>query len=310
MRTASKLLAVAAACAVAGAAAASGDPALQGCWRSQQIRVTLADGSQHDQNGDCVISYGDAQARSTCHGDKGDTENVSGYEVIEPGRLRVAPLNGGVSSELRYRIEDDWLLIERPLAAAASAPSGRQPVSLQSVSVRDKGAACRPRGDNPLRIGRTPVSSLALGVPDGWEPRLVDPASDKTLAAAVNVNFFVGAFVPRAGSAPAKGPRPLVIVLDDVRHGPLPVRAAEFVEVKKRFARELAPIELSCDQADRACAFLREADGTQVYSELVNVRGRVAMVSATVGREKADASAPLREAVRVFVERIRADNPR
>jgi hypothetical protein len=294
---------------VAGAATAAGDPALQGCWRSQQIRVTLADGSQRDQNGDCVIQYDGTQARSRCHGDKGDTENVSGYEVGEPGRLRVTPASGA-PSELRYRVEDDWLLVERPLSAPspAAAPTGRQPVSLQSVSIRDKGAACQPRGENRLRVGRTPVSSLALTLPAGWEPRLVDPASDPSLASAVNVNFFLGAFVAQAKAK--DDPRPLVIVLDDVRHGPLPVRAAEFAEVKKRFARELAPIALSCDEPDRACAFLRQDDGTQVYSEMVNVSGRAAMVSATVGRSKTNALPALREAVRVFVERLRQDNAR
>ena len=47
-----KLLAGLLMVSVAGAAAAANDAALLGCWRSQQVQVTLADHSHRDQIGD------------------------------------------------------------------------------------------------------------------------------------------------------------------------------------------------------------------------------------------------------------------
>ena len=119
-----------ASCAVGGAVAAPDDPALRGCWRSQHVQVTLADQSHHDQNGDCVTEYDGGIARSRCHSSSGDTAIVSSYEVIEPGRLRVTLLDGvpdkakGLTSELRYSLQDSWMLVERPIVGAApAAPS-------------------------------------------------------------------------------------------------------------------------------------------------------------------------------------------
>jgi hypothetical protein len=303
-----------ASCAVAGAVAAPDDPALRGCWRSQHVQVTLADQSHYDQNGDCVTEYDGTKARSRCHSSTGDTDIVSGYELIEPGRLRVTVLDGvpdkakGVASDLRYSLQDGWMLIERPLAGAPPAGNpGKQPVSMKSVSVRV--ADCAPRGANPLRIGRTPVSSLALTVPPGWEPWLVDPATDKRLGPAVNTSFLIGAFVPK-GANTVPGPSHLVLVLDDVRPGPVPVRAAEFAAVKKRFAAELPPGKLICDLLDRACGALNVPDKGQVYTELLNVNGRVAMVTATATGLDAGTAGLLRKSVHVFVDRLRADNAR
>ena len=312
-----------ASCAVAGAVATPDDPGLRGCWRSQHVQVTMADQSRYDQNGDCVTEYDGAKARSRCHSSSGDTEILSSYEAIEPGRLRVTLLDGvpdkakGLTSELRYSLQDGWMLVERPMVGAAPASNpGKQPVSMKSVSVRVRPAGteasdCVPRGPNPmpLRIGRTPVSSLALTAPPGWEPWLVDPAADKRLGPAVNTSFLVGAFVPK-GTSTVPGPSHLVLVLDDVRSGPVPVRAAEFAAVKKRLAAELQSAKLVCDLPDLACASLSMPDKSQVYTELLNVKGRVAMVTGTATSPDAGTAALLRKSVQTFVEQLRSDNAR
>jgi hypothetical protein len=315
-----KLLASLCTLLVAVTATAADDSALDGCWRSQQVQITQSDNSQYDQNGDCVTEYDGTRARSRCHGANGDTEILSGYEIVQPGTLRVTQLDAatgkpkGPPSELRYRIDDEWLLIERPLATASPAgANGKHPVSLKSVSIRvrpgsDAKLDCKPHGESPLRIGRTPVSSLALTTPSGWEPWLVDPASDKRLGATVNRSLFVGAFVPKGEAISTSGPTQLVIVLDDVRYGPAPVRLAEFVAVKKRFASELGEAKLTCDLPDRACAFLRMADGAQVYTELFNVKGRVTMISSATAHARSDSLNVLRKTVEAFVNQLRTDN--
>ena len=306
--------------AAMAATAVPGDPALIGCWRSQHVQTTLADQSHHDQNGDCVTEYDGAMARSRCHGSAGDTEIVSSYEQLGQGKLRVTLLEGvpekskGLTSELSYSIQDDWMLVERQVVGAPPAANpARQPVSLRAVSVRVRAEGsdtpdCRPRGPSALRIGRTPASSLALTVPAGWTPWLVDPATDNGLGEAVNRNFLVGAFVQQ-GTSVVPRPNRFVLVLDDVRPGPVPVREKEFAEVKKRLAAELQPARLLCDLPDRACASLA-VPGATVYMELVNVKGRVAMVTGTASRTDAATLGVLRKSVEVFVERLRADNAR
>ena len=95
-------------------------------------------------------------------------------------------------------------------------------------------------------------------------------------------------------------------MVDDVRYGPTPVRAAEFSNVKQRFAAELGEAKLTCDRPDRACALLPTRDGGAVYTELVIVHGRVAMISSaasSAGREE-----ELRRNVQTFVEQLRRDN--
>jgi len=305
-----------ASCTFAGAVAASDDPTLRGCWRSQHVQVTLADQSHYDQNGDCVTEYDGAKARSRCHSGAGDTDILSSYEVIEPGRLRVTVLDGvpdkakGLTSELRYALQDGWMLVERPIVGAPPPGSpGKQPVSMKSVSVRVPDCTPRDANPQPLRIGRTPVSSLALTVLPGWEPWLIDPAADKRLGPAVDKSFFIGAFVPK-GASTVPGPSHLVLVLDDVRPGPVPVRAAEFAAVKKRFAAELHPAKLLCDLPDLACGALNVPDKGLVYTELLNVKGRVAMVTGTVAGPDASTAGLLRKSVQAFVEQLRADNAR
>lgn len=309
-------------CAWCAAAMATGaeDSALHGCWLSQQVQVTLADHTVRDQNADCAIEYDGTYARSRCHGQGKDTEILSRYEVIGPGRLHVTQLDAATKkpkapgTELQYRIDDRWLLIERPMmTTTASGTDDKQPVRLKSVAIRVQPksgeiSACHPRGDTHIRVGRTPVSSLALTVPTGWEPLLVDPTTEPRLGLAVNTSFLVGAFVPKGSSSSPSIPRQLVLVLDDVRYGPTPVREAEFSAVKQRFIGELGASRTLCDLPDRVCGVLERSDGAQVYTELVNVQGRVAMISGALDHASINSLSVLRKSVEVFTDQLRADN--
>lgn len=206
-----------------------------------------------------------------------------------------------------YRIDGDWLITTRRLDAQPDDASKPERFTALSVRIDKTREGCRPRGDTGLRTGRAPVSSLALSVPVGWEPWLVDPKSDRELGLAINTSFFVGAFVPKGALKSSGRPVSWLLVVDDVRYGPTPVRAAEFANVKQRFARELGAAKSTCDRPDRACALLRMPEGGAVYTELVNVHGRVAMVSSAAsndGREEG-----LRRDVQTFVEQLRRDNP-
>jgi hypothetical protein len=86
------------------------------------------------------------------------------------------------------------------------------------------------------------------------------------------------------------------------------VRAAGFAAVKRRFASELLSAKAACDLPDRACALLSQPSGAQVYSELINVSGRVVMVSGTVPTASHGTLELLRRAVHVFVDQVRKDN--
>jgi hypothetical protein len=308
-----------------GTAVAGNDPALLGCWRSQQVQVTFVDQSHTNQNGDCVVEYDATHARSHCHNETGEVETLSSYQLVGPGQLRVTVVDPatakpkGLPADLHYRIEDEWLLIDRQFDPAPSSSSNnKQPTSLKSVSVRERSndksnSHCEPRGETGLRIGRTPRSSLALSVPSGWKPYLLDPVNDKEAALAINTSLFIGAFVTREAKTSASGPSQFVMLIDDTRSGPIPVRAIEFDSVKKRFAeerpaKELGTFQLTCDQPDRVCAILR-GPKSAVYTELVNVKGRVVMVSAvSTSLSESDATSALRESVRTFEEQLRSDN--
>ncbi|WP_445145039.1 hypothetical protein [Dyella sp. Tek66A03] len=276
----------------------------------------MADSSHRDMNGDCVVEYDASLARSRCYSEKGTTETVSAYEVIGPGQLRVTPIDAVTGqakappTEMRYRIDEDWLLIDRQFAPSASSES-KQPTALRSVSVRvgaKDNAHCDPHGETHLRVGRSPASSLALSVPRGWQSFLVDPAANRNLARTVDKNLFIGAFVPIDTKAQAIEPSQLIVVVDDVRPGPVPVRSFEFKSVKERFASELGAARLTCDQPDRACAFLQMPDGVQIYTELAIVNGRVVMVSGTDRQSQSDGLSHLEKSVGTFVQRLRSDN--
>lgn len=316
-----KIASVLALLAHCGAFAADANAALSGCWRSQQVQMTFADKTHRDQNADCAVEYDGQFARSRCYAPAGVTETLSAYQSIGQNKLRITPLDPstrqakGTPLEIRYRLEDDWLMIERefPIANAGAAAS-KQPLSLKSVSVRvraqvaDQSGYCSPRGENAIRVGKTSTSSLALGVPPGWKAVLVDPVNNDAVRLAVDTSFFIGAFAPLDTPETGSPPPPMVLILDDVRYGPLPVRAKDFVAVKRRFAAELGGAKLTCDEPDRVCASLADISGPQVYTELLNINGRVAMVTSASVRRQEDSLPALRKSVQVFVEQLRLDN--
>jgi hypothetical protein len=295
---------------VSSAVSAEPNSTLQGCWRSQHVLLTMSDKSQRNQNGDCVVEYSASHARSLCHGDNGRTETLSTYELLGPGRLRITPVDATTgkpkapSFDMGYRIEGAWLLFDRQFDQAPSTGS-KQPANLRSVSVRvlQDMQRCEPFGESGLRVGNTPKSSLQMSTPQGWRPLLV-PATDARLAPAVEGNFLIGAFAPATSPIQSQ----FVLVLDDIRSGPSPVQAGDFKEIKERFRSELRGGKLTCDEPDRACAFVKQADG-QAYTSLVNLKGRVAIVTATtVGEAKTSAESLLRKSVDTFVATLRAEN--
>jgi hypothetical protein len=317
-RTTRLWLAVATVSALCPALAQAADPALLGCWRGQHMQVWLADGKHRDQNGDCVVEYDGERARSRCHSPTADSDRLYAYESRGPGVLRLTAVDATTRkptatwTDISYRIDGQWLITTQRYA---KPPAGakEQPDHIVNLSVRVDTAregACKPRGETGLRVGRLSVSSLALKLPAGWEPILVDPAADKKLGLAVNNNFFIGAFVPSGTDKAGTPPPRWVLVLDDFRYGPAPIREKEFVEVKKRFDREKGTARLTCDLPDRVCAILHISQGAMVYTELVNLQGRVATIhSSNTSTESAETEDSLRAAARTFVDQLRLDNP-
>lgn len=295
---------------------------LLGCWRSQHVQVTLKDNTHRDRNGDCVLEYDMTHARSRCQYGSKRTESIQSYEIVKKGRLRLVSLDPdtlqpkGPPAEVDYRIDDDWLMLERKFTAEEQALSGtRADVRLRSLSVRvragqDGAVACNPRGEVPIRTGQSPASSLVLTTPSGWEPLLVDPTKDPRLGPAVNTSLFVGAFVPKGTAASGAMPRLLVLVVDDVRQGPRPIRQAEFAAVKASFRQDLGTPQITCDRPDRICGLIRLPEGGNVYTELFNVKGRVAMVTSSAAGTPSEVAPLLRASVTTFVDRLGQDNPK
>jgi hypothetical protein len=298
---------------VCGGLQAAGETPLTGCWRMQHRQEFFVDGRTRDVNTDCVFDYGATRVYSRCHIPNADSERLYAYQIIGPERMRVTPLDpaSGASraaaSEIAYRIDSEWLVTTQTYDKSAS-DKGQQPERITTLWIRSSGEpACKPRGDSGLRVGNNSVSSLAFGSPPpGWSPLLVDPNSDKSLGLAVNRNFLIGAFVPEPGSSSAPAPL-LVIVLDDFRYGARPIREVEFRDVKRRFASELGNAQLTCDLPERVCAFLRQ-DTQLIYTELMNIHGRVAVVHAIGPAGDARAEELLAAVTKSFIERLRRDN--
>lgn len=295
---------------VPAVAAAAGNPLL-GCWRSQHVQFMFANNKQRDQNADCVMRIDATHFRSLCQQAAEKRENASTYEVLAPGVVRLTSTSTPAIPpvELHYKMDGEWLITSRKFDAPPAGGTER-PERMTSLSIRVEPSACSPRGERKTRIGRTSLSSLDLRTPDGWQPWLVDPAADRSLASAINSSFLIGAFVPAGTVDPSVSSAPWVLVLDDTRYGPSPVRTEEFAAVKRRFASELGAARLKCDLPDRTCALLQNSNGKLVYTELSHVRGRVVMVSSTMPVNGANAKAEdaLRLAVRSFIDQLRKDN--
>jgi hypothetical protein len=297
-------------CATTALAGARDEAVLNGCWRSQQVRILMSDQTTMDLNNDCVTEYEPGRALLRCRGSTREQRALWRVEVPAPGQMTITPIDktgkptGSKPQNLRFIIQDDWLMFDRDIVVDGPPGAMRHAVNVKTVSLKEK-PGCAPRGDTGIRGGRGSVSSLALGLPEGWTASRADPAKDKDLAAAVGSNnIFIGQF-QRAGSDAQ--PAVTVVVTDSMQHGPVPVRAEGFAEDKQRLAAELAPSRLSCDLPDRACGTPAPPEGQQAYTEIVNLRGRVARVTATT-QASDGAQELLRRSVEAFVEQLRKDN--
>ncbi|WP_146097265.1 hypothetical protein [Rhodoferax sp. TS-BS-61-7] len=295
---------------------ANQDATLEGCWRSQHVEITRSDERVVHMNGDCVIQYTATQARSVCETNAGRKEFLSAYEINEPGQLRVTVLDQATGqpkvapTTLRYRIEDEWLLLDRQQFPPPASADSKPPMRLRSVSIRvplAENGRCEPRGETGMRVGRTPQSSLSISAPSGWQPLLIDPSTDQRLGPAVNSNLFIGAFTPIDAAEDGAKTKQLIVVLDDTRPGPFPVRTEQFELVKRQFSREFKKNQIACDQPDRVCA-QQQPNGSHIYTELVNIKGRVAIVTGVFAQNVPNAVILLKRAVQDFVAKLRDEN--
>ena len=305
-----------AACFLSAAATsfATTPAALLGCWRSQQRDVVLADGTNYSTNSDCLMTYGESQATGRCRDPGSDRFQDNRYRVdaTDASTLRVTQLDAssgqGTPYEMRYRVEGDWLLLERKNPTA----TGKQQASFRSLSIRERGDAldagtCKLRGASPLRLGRTPVSSLHLQAPKYWQPWLTDLSQNRRLAEAVGRSFLIGAFFQGNQQPGPEGPEDFVLVLDDSRDGAEPVSAARFAETRKRFTKDIsASARVTCDEAGRICALMSPAENQHIYTELFNIKGRVVMVMVKAPNASL---AKMQERARAFTSQLLTDNP-
>ena len=278
---------------------ANQDARLEGCWRSQQVEITRNDKRVVQMNADCVTRYTATRGHGVCETSAGRTEFLSAYEITEPGQLRVTVLDQATGqpriapTSLRYRIEDQWLLINRDEFPPSGLADTKPPVRLRSVSIRipmDKNGRCEPLGNTGIRVGLTPKSSLTVSAPDGWQPLLIDPSTDQRIGPVVNANLLVGIFTPIDASEDGSDAKQLIFVLDDTRQGPIPVRSEQFELVKRQFSRDFQRDEVACDQPNRICARQRQTDGSLVYTESVNIKGRVAIVKGVYAQDVPNAA--------------------
>jgi hypothetical protein len=142
-------------------------------------------------------------------------------------------------------------------------------------------------------------------LPDGWKPLLIDPLTNKGLTDAINSNFFIGAFVQLQPNAPNSGQ--IVLLIDDTRYGPSPVRVSEFASVKNKFSKELDDAQFTCDEPDKVCAFMTN-NVNLTYTELINVKGRVVNVTTINPGAQSQDKTLLKKSAQIFVEMLRLEN--
>lgn len=297
-------LAVAAALGAATARAAD-DPALHGCWRLQAVRYTMPDGHTGEVNHDCVAEFAEGMLRTRCHRGPGqDTDMTLSWERTASGHLReTMPAAAAEPTvfELDDRLDGDWWMTSR------SWPPGgnpRQPVREERLLVRvdtaRDGGRCEPHGEQPVRDWSSPVSSLVLSVPPGWKVRSSDTPGKPPIVPDGGVP--IGRFSRPDGP----GRLMFVAVAERPEVPPVPVRTAEFEAERQRFEAS-AGDGVRCHEAERLCSLAAKGIGT-TYEEVVVVRGRLVLVSATSTEPAARSESALRQAVRTFVERLRLDN--
>ena len=167
----------------APAGRAATDPALLGCWRTQQVHATLTDQSVVESNSNCVTEFDPAFVRSRCRTPSGVVETVMRYEVTAPGVLRwwpaaagpveaasapastaaVVPPEPARSTEVGYAISGDFIVTTRrptPVLETSEPQARTLQVLSQHVDGAQARGGCVPRAASRLRIGaRRPARS-------------------------------------------------------------------------------------------------------------------------------------------------------
>lgn len=272
---------------VQAVAAAQADPQLLGCWRLQEQRYVFADGHSGRGNNDCVIEYVAGRATGRCHlGPGQDTSTEHSWTLAQAGVIHLTDVP---APDTTYRIEGDWLITSQDLPPA---PAGSQPrpVRTERIAVRDA-AACMPRGDQHLRTGKAPSSSLALHAPQGWTVRPDTPAP---AVPAMVVGVFTSDSLPQVG----------VTVVDLFGPETGPLRPADFTALRGML-KDDRELTIRCDEPQRLCAIRQTSDGTKAYQEMFVLRGRLVGVFAS-GKDSNEKQ--WREAAGLFAQTLRADN--
>ncbi|RQP22300.1 hypothetical protein [Piscinibacter terrae] len=269
------------------AIAADDDPQLLGCWRLQEQRYVFADGHAGRGNNDCVVEYSPGRITGRCHFGAGqDTTTEHTWTLAKPGVIHLTDVS---MPDVHYRIEGDWLVSSQdtPAAPAGSQP---RPVRAERIAVRE-GPACMPRGDQHLRSGKGPTSSLALHAPKGWTAR---PEAQIPAAPGMLVGLFTN-----------DSQHPVVVTVADLLlsdSGPL--QPADFGTLRSD-AKKDRELTIRCDEPQRLCAIRQSADGFKAYQEVFVLRGRPVMVIAS-GKDATESQ--WREAATLFAQTLRADN--
>ena len=328
--------------ATATFAADAPDPNLVGCWRSQHVEQHLRDNSVVHANNDCITEISATEFRTACTFTQSAFNSTSTYTLPQAGRMLVTPAatpgtTPATPRETQYTLDGDWVTITSvPPPPALNQPeppevTARTPVKIVGLMQRvPPKQTCAPRGPSGLRLGNSPVSSLALTPPTHFVPLLTDDPTDATispvLAKAINADFLIGQFIPR-GITPAHKPGALllppgnatVLIVQDHRAGAKPVKADDFERFKTQLKTELAEAQKTCEEPRRICFLSQPPPSKAVHernlpprimtTQYIHVGGRVAVVYASVAGPRATSEPRSKAAADAFAERLWRDNP-
>jgi hypothetical protein len=301
------------------------DDALLGCWRSQVQVSTFADGRRTTTNANCVTEFRAGEAETTCAGPRGPYRTTSSYRIDRPGHY-VATITASTMTKERpphvgatYRIDERWLRIA--LAPPKAGPKDPpRPRRVETLAVRvprgGEAGACEPLPPPDTRVGNHPQSSIALASPPGFTPLLKDTAKLPEVSKIVGSSFLIGMFVRAdevaAAASSLEDASVFVLVVDDTRAGPRPVKPSEFPAFKARIRKELARgATVSCETERTICFDLASQPApfgpakAHVTSGFANVDGRVVIVHAAA-RETPEGH----RALDAMLERLLLGDPR
>jgi hypothetical protein len=233
------------------------------------------------------MEYGAGRQTARCHlGPGQDTTVEHNWALAQPG---VTHLTDVSMPDTRFRIEGDWLMTSQD-APAAPAGSPPRPVRTERILVREA-SGCMPRGDQRLRAGKGPSSSLALHAPQGWTARL--DAAQPAMPAMV-VGVFTNNSLPQVA----------VTVVDLFGPDAEAMRPADFAAMRDSLKGD-RDLTIRCDEPQRLCAVRQLPDGVKAYQEMFVLRGRPVGVIAS-GKDSNESQ--WREAAALFAQALRADN--